>query len=83
MTSEDVDRLRQEVAHWKANHDNQVAIKQAISQRPDLQDRATRVSGLIAEIEQLKRELYTERGLRKEFEALAKSLQAELDQHVS
>lgn len=49
--------LEAERDHWKSNHDNQVAIMQAISQRPDLQDRAARVTWLVAEIERLKAEL--------------------------
>ncbi len=34
---------------WKANHDNQVAIKRAIMDRPDLGDRAASVMALVAE----------------------------------
>lgn len=34
------DEARAEAAKWKANHDNQVALKSAIIQRPDLRDRA-------------------------------------------
>jgi len=41
------DEARAEAAKWKANHDNQVALKSAIIQRPDLRDRAERVQGLI------------------------------------
>ena len=40
---------------WKANHDNQVAIKAAILERPDLGDRATRVVALIAERDEARR----------------------------
>ncbi len=32
---------------WKANHDNQVALKAAIMQRPDLKERADLVIGLV------------------------------------
>jgi hypothetical protein len=35
--------------HWKANHDNAVAIKAAVLDRPDLGDRAKRVQELIGE----------------------------------
>jgi len=41
--------LRDEVAKWKANHDNQVAIKRAVLDRPDLGDRAASVLKLFAE----------------------------------
>lgn len=34
---------------WKANHDNQVAIKRIIAARPDLEDRAQMVEKLMAE----------------------------------
>ena len=34
---------------WKANHDNQVAIKRIIAARPDLKDRAPMVEKLMAE----------------------------------
>lgn len=40
--------------HWKANHDNQVTIKAAILDRPDLNDRAKLVMDLIAEQERLR-----------------------------
>lgn len=43
------DALQDQVAHWKANHDNQVAIRAAVMDRPDLGDRAKRVADLIAE----------------------------------
>jgi len=38
--------LRQDVAAWKANHDNQVAIKRAVLDRPDLGERAKSVVAL-------------------------------------
>lgn len=34
---------------WKANHDNQVAIKRIIAARPDLKERAPMVEKLMAE----------------------------------
>jgi hypothetical protein len=43
------DEARAEAAHWKSNHDNQVAIKSALIQRPDLGDRAQRIATLIKE----------------------------------
>lgn len=45
------DQLKAEAErdHWKANHDNAVAIKAAVLDRPDLGDRAKRVQELIAE----------------------------------
>lgn len=46
---EEIETMREEVAHWKANHDNQAKIKAALTQRPDLGDRASRVQQLIKE----------------------------------
>ena len=40
------DKALAEAAHWKANHDNQVAIKSALIQRPDLGDRAQRIEAI-------------------------------------
>jgi hypothetical protein len=40
---------RAELAHWKANHDNQVKIKSTLIQRPDLGDRASKIQKLIEE----------------------------------
>jgi outer membrane murein-binding lipoprotein Lpp len=51
------DEARAEAAKWKANHDNQVALKSAIIQRPDLRDRAERVQGLIKELNATKAQL--------------------------
>jgi len=45
----ELNEARAEAAKWKANHDNQVALKSAIIQRPDLRDRAERVQSLIQE----------------------------------
>jgi hypothetical protein len=46
---ERVEALEGERDHWKANHDNQVEIKAAVLDRPDLGDRARKVMALIAE----------------------------------
>lgn len=40
---------RAELAHWKANHDNQVKIKSTLIERPDLEDRASKIQKLIEE----------------------------------
>jgi allantoicase len=44
-----INKLRAEVAQWKANHDNQVKLKSILIQRPDLGDRAERIQKLINE----------------------------------
>ena len=49
------DAARAEAAMWKANHDNQVKIKSILCQRPDLRDRAERISKLIEERDALAR----------------------------
>lgn len=41
--------LEREVTAWKANHDNQVALKRIIASRPDLKERAPLVEKLMAE----------------------------------
>jgi hypothetical protein len=51
------DEARAEAAKWKANHDNQVALKSAIIQRPDLRDRSERVEALIKERDAIKAEI--------------------------
>jgi len=51
------DEARAEAAKWKANHDNQVALKSAIIQRPDLRDRSERVQSLIRDRDALKAEI--------------------------
>lgn len=43
------EKLERERNAWKANHDNQVAIKRIIAARPDLQERAPMVEKLMAE----------------------------------
>jgi hypothetical protein len=51
------DEARAEAAKWKANHDNQVALKSAIIQRPDLGDRSERVHALIKNRDFLRAEI--------------------------
>jgi len=43
------DEARKQAAMWKANHDNQVALKAMLMERPDLGDRASRIAQLIQE----------------------------------
>lgn len=49
-----IERIWRDCNNWKANHDNQVKIKAAVLDRPDLGDRATKVTKLVAELEHLK-----------------------------
>lgn len=49
-----VAQFRAERDMWKSNHDNQVAIKRAVLDRPDLKERATLVQALISERDQLR-----------------------------
>jgi hypothetical protein len=42
---------------WKANHDNQVALKAMLMERPDLGDRASRIAELIRERDEARKEL--------------------------
>lgn len=51
---EELNDARAELAHWKANHDNQVKIKSTLIQRPDLGDRAPRIQKLIEENETMR-----------------------------
>jgi hypothetical protein len=51
------DAARAEAAKWKANHDNQVALKSAIIQRPDLGDRSEQVQALIKNRDFLRAEI--------------------------
>lgn len=46
---EELNDARAELAHWKANHDNQVKIKSTLIERPDLGDRASKIQKLIEE----------------------------------
>jgi len=43
------DEALRNAAMWKANHDNQVALKAMLMERPDLGDRAARIAELIRE----------------------------------
>lgn len=45
--------LERERDHWKANHDNQVKIKSAVLDRPDLGDRARSVQAMMKRIAEL------------------------------
>lgn len=54
---EENEKLRAEAARWKANHDNQVAIKKAVMSRPDLRDRTARVQALIERAEKAEQKL--------------------------
>lgn len=53
----ELNEARAEAAKWKANHDNQVALKSVIIQRPDLRDRAERVQSLIEERDEARTQL--------------------------
>lgn len=53
----ELERVTKERDQWKANHDNQVAIKAALLDRPDLKDRAKRIQELIAERDTARRQL--------------------------
>lgn len=55
-------KLREERDAWKASHDNQVNLRQALMDRPDLKERANLVSALAEERDQL---LATVEGLRE------------------
>lgn len=48
--------------HWKANHDNQVAIKHAVLDRPDLGDQSRSVLALTAERDELRAALTAQVG---------------------
>jgi len=69
------DEARREAAKWKANHDNQVAIKSVLIQRPDLGDRAQRIEALIKENKAM-RETRTE--LNQRLQERQESFQAQL-----
>ena len=49
IVTEQRDQLKRECDAWKAAHDNQVKLKQIISDRPDLKERAKLVAELIEE----------------------------------
>ena len=54
---ETIDNLNKEIKQWKANHDNQVKLKSILIQRPDLKDRANRMSKFIEENQKLQTRL--------------------------
>jgi len=66
---------RREAAKWKANHDNQVAIKSVLIQRPDLGDRAQRIEALIKENEAMRE---TRAELNQRLQERQESFQAQL-----
>lgn len=51
---EEVQTLRRERNHWKANHDNQVRVNQLLRDRPDLGERAKLVAHLMQENAELR-----------------------------
>jgi hypothetical protein len=52
----EIEALRKDRDHWRANHDNQVLMKRALLDRPDLGDRAKTVQALFAQLEILQAE---------------------------
>ena len=50
------DEARELAAMWKANHDNQVALKAMLMERPDLCDRASRIAELIRDRDEAREE---------------------------
>ena len=53
--ADEIERLTAERDQWKANHDNQVAIKAAILDRPDLKERAASVQRLTTQLAEAQR----------------------------
>lgn len=53
----EVARLTKERDHWKSNHDNQVAIKHAVLDRPDLGDQSRSVLALTTDRDELRAHL--------------------------
>lgn len=49
------DEALRNAAMWKANHDNQVALKAMLMERPDLGDRAARIAELIRERDEVQK----------------------------
>jgi len=47
------DEAREELAMWKSNHDNQVALKSMLMQRPDLGDRASQIAAVTEQRDKL------------------------------
>ena len=52
-----IKEISDERDHWKANHDNQVALKQTLSQRPDLKDRSAKMNELMDKLDIARRAL--------------------------
>jgi N-acetylmuramoyl-L-alanine amidase CwlA len=52
-----IDALNKEIKQWKANHDNQVKLKSILIDRPDMKDRANRMSKFIKENQKLQTSL--------------------------
>lgn len=72
QAADELNRLDREAKHWKANHDNQVALKQLASQRSDLPaDRVPAYEHLakLAEENQRLREILTVVSPRRFYEA--------------
>ena len=52
-----IKEISDERDHWKANHDNQVALKQTLTQRPDLKDRSAKMNELVDKLDIARRAL--------------------------
>jgi HEAT repeat protein len=52
-----IKEISDERDHWKSNHDNQVALKQTLSQRPDLKDRSVKMNELMDKLDIARRAL--------------------------
>jgi len=78
-----VEKQYKEAKQWKANHDNQVKLKSILIQRPDLKDRANRMSKFIEENQKLQTRLKelieSYEGDLKEFEEGYNYVENELD----
>jgi uncharacterized small protein (DUF1192 family) len=64
LAEDEINRLKcqlkkalKERDHWKSNHDNQVRLKQALADRPDLKERAASWQRLQKELEDARAEL--------------------------
>ncbi len=77
------DRAEAEAKKWKANHDNQVKIKRAVVDRPDLGDRAASVQSLIAERDKLAKGLVDAIAIINEREAERDRLREALEDIAS
>ena len=54
----EIQRITAERDQWKANHDNQVELKRALMDRPDLGDRASRVVAMHEKLLTCRRAIY-------------------------